>query len=131
MASRLETERPAADSREVTLRSLSIVSLLAALAVGGFLYVTQMREVGPTSETAQRAEQQASSAAATANFQSAAPALAAYFAEHGTYAGATLPPAFAVVVARADVASYCLQAGTGGDVQHVVGPGGQPALGPC
>ena len=113
----------------MTLRSLSILSLLAALAIGGFLFVTQARETGPTSELGQRAETQATQSAAGTSFQAAAPVLQAHFAEHGTYAGATLPPTYGVVVARADATSYCLQTANG--TQHVVGPGGTPAPGGC
>jgi hypothetical protein len=114
---------------KVTLRSLSIVSLLAALAIGGYLFVTQARETGPTSDLGQRAQTQATQSAAGTSFQAAAPVLQAHFAENGTYAGATLPPAYGVVVARADATSYCLQTPDGG--QHVVGPAGTPAPGPC
>jgi hypothetical protein len=115
----------------VTLRSLSLVSLLAALALGGWLLMTQMRETGPTSATGKQAIEDASAAASTASFQAAAPALQAWFAEQGTYAGATLPPAFGVRLARADATSYCLEAGTGETARHLVGPGGSPAPGPC
>jgi hypothetical protein len=115
----------------VTVRTLSLVSLLVALAIGAYLFTTQMRENGPTSELAQQAEADATAAVGAANFQAAAPALQAWFAEHGTYAGATLPPVFGVQLVRADATSYCLQAGTGGTAQHVVGPGGSPAAGPC
>jgi len=65
------------------------------------------------------------------NFTGAATELEAYKAEHATYAGAALPPAFGVTVMRADATSYCLQAGVGGGVQHFTGPGGTPATGPC
>ena len=57
--------------------------------------------------------------------------LEAYKAEHATYAGAALAPAFGATVMRADASSYCLQAGVGGTVQHFIGPGGAPATGPC
>jgi hypothetical protein len=115
----------------VTVRTLSLVSMLCALAIGAYLFTTQMRENGPTSETARNAQADATAAASTANFQAAAPALQAWFAEHGTYAGATLPPVFGVQLVRADAGSYCLQSGSGETAQHVVGPGGNPAPGPC
>lgn len=115
----------------MTVRTLGLLSLIAALAVGGWLFLAQARESGPSSDAAKRAEAQASAGAAGTSFQAALPAMQAYFAEHGTYAGATLPPTYGVVVARADAASYCLQAGTGDSVQHVAGPGGTPAPGPC
>lgn len=115
----------------MTLRSLGLVSLLCALAIGAYLFTTQMQQNGPTSETAKRAEADATAAASTANFQAAAPALQAWYAEHATYAGATLAPAFGVQLVRADAASYCLQSGTGESARHVVGPAGSPAAGPC
>jgi len=105
--------------------------MLCALAIGGYLFTTQMRQNGPTSPTAKRAEADATAAASTANFQAAAPALQAWFAEQGTYAGATLTPAFGVQLVRADAASYCLQSGAGATTRHVVGPAGSPAAGPC
>jgi hypothetical protein len=115
----------------VTLRSLGLVSLLAALAIGGWLFFAQAREAGPTSELGERAQAQAGAHVVAANFQSAAPILQAHHAETGTYAGAVVPPNLGITLVRADGASYCLQAGTGGAVQHVVGPGGSPAPGLC
>lgn len=115
----------------MTVRSLSLVSLLVALAIGGFLYARSAQETGPTSDVAKRAESQASSEVAAANFQSAMPTMEAYRAEHATYAGALLPPVYGVVVVRADETSYCLQADTGDSAKHVIGPGGTPAPGPC
>ena len=120
-----------ADTEAVTARSLTLISMVIALAVVGYLFTTQMREQGPTSEAAQNLEQDATQAAATANFQSAAPELQAYFMQNGTYAGATLQPVFGVTLVRADATSYCLQSGTGATAQHVTGPGGSPTPGPC
>ena len=121
----------AVDKTGVTLRSLSLLSLLAALAIGGYLFYAQTKTVGPTSETGKRAQEQAGAQVATANFQAATPVMQAHFAEHGTYVGAVVSPNYGVALARADATSYCLQAGTGGAVQHVVGPGGATAPGPC
>jgi hypothetical protein len=115
----------------MAIRSLSLVSLLVALAIGGYLLTAQMRSAGPTSEAGQRATEQASAQVAAANFQAAAPILQAHHAQAGTYAGAVVPPNLGVVLARADATSYCLQARTGATVQHVVGPGGSPLPGAC
>jgi hypothetical protein len=104
-------------------RGLLLPLLIISLAVGGFLSVRESqsaRQAGP-------AETQASEAAAATDFAAALPALQAWFADHGTYAGVTLPPAFAVTVVRADGASYCLQSGS----EHLVGPGGSAQPGPC
>jgi hypothetical protein len=115
----------------MTVRSLGLVSLLAALAVGGWLFFAQAREAGPTSDVAERAQADANANVAATNFQSAVPLLQAHHAQAGTYTGAVLPPNLGVTLVRADTTSYCLQAGAGAAVQHVVGPGGSPASGPC
>ncbi|HZS25095.1 MAG TPA: hypothetical protein VFA30_08935 [Gaiellaceae bacterium] len=108
-------------------RSLALPLLVISLAVGGFLFVRQSKTDGPTSQVAQQAETQAAQDTAATNFAGAVPELQAYFADNGTYAGATLPPGFGVAVVRADATSYCLQSGT----EHLDGPGGQAAPGPC
>ena len=86
---------------------------------------------GPASKTARVVESRGEQLSAGTNFSQATLQLQAYFADKGTYVGATLPPAFGVVIARADAGSYCLQSETGTTAQHVVGPGGTPAAGPC
>jgi hypothetical protein len=123
--------RRAVDIWLVTLKGLGLVSLLITLAIGGYLYAQQAKTVGPTSEVVTQAEAQASAGVAATNFQAAAPVLQDWLAEHGTYAGVTLPPGYGVTVARADAVSYCLQAGTGVAVQHQVGPTGPVLPGPC
>jgi hypothetical protein len=108
-------------------RSLGLVFLLVSLAVGGYLVAQQSKADGPASTAALQAETQAAAAASATNFDAAAPELQAWYADHGTYAGGTLPPAFGVTIVRADATSYCLQA-VGG---HENGPGGSPEPGPC
>lgn len=71
-----------ADTRGVTVRTLALVSLLAALAIGGYLYTQQAKTVGPTSDLGQRAETQASAEVGVANFRAAVPELEAWFTEH-------------------------------------------------
>ena len=112
-------------------RLFGLVSVLAALAVGAYLYAAQTRDAGPSSPSVTSAEARAETTAAAANFQGVVAALQAWFAENGTYAGATLPPGSAVVLARADTSGYCLQTTAGAVVEHEVGPGGQPQAGPC
>jgi len=112
-------------------RSLAFPLLLIALAVGGFLYVRQAQSAGPTSRTATQAENQAAAAAAATDFAAAQAVLLSWFAAHGTFAGVTLPPVYAVTVARADASSFCLQAGAGTATTHEPGPGGQAQSGPC
>jgi len=112
-------------------RSLVFPLLLIALAVGGFLFVRQAQSVGPESRTVTQAETQAAAVAAATDFGAAQAALLSWFAAHGTYAGVTLPPAYEVLVVRADAGSYCLQAGAGAAAMHELGPGGQAQSGPC
>ena len=108
-------------------RSLTLPLLVISLAVGGFLFVRDTQTSGPTSSVAQQAETQAQVDVASTNFDGVVPVLRAWYAENATYAGAILPPGSGVVLARADATSYCLQSGT----EHVDGPGGAAALGPC
>jgi hypothetical protein len=113
-------------------RSVGIVSLLLTLCLAGFLWSKSAQDAGPSSAAAKQEEQQALVEASSINFQQAVPAVEAWFAEHGTYAGATLPPAYAVTVMRADASSYCLQGTVAGQVEHVTGPGvATPVIGPC
>jgi len=112
-------------------RAFGLVSIVCSLALVAILMALNMQHNGPTSSSAKRAEKEATAAVASLNFTGAATELEAFQAENGTYVGATLPPAFGVTLARADAASYCLQAGIGASVQHLVGPGGTPAAGPC
>jgi len=101
--------------------------LILSLAIGGFLFVKQSQTAGPTSSVAAQAETQAAAAAAATDFAAAQPALHAWYADNGTYAGVTLPPVYGITVVRADATSYCLQSGT----EHEAGPTGQPQPGPC
>lgn len=109
------------------LRTLTIPAVLVVALVGIYLYSQDARSTGPTSASGQQAITQAQSAVAATNFAQADAALQAFYAQSGTYAGATLPPGSGVVLVRADPASYCLQAGG----EHEEGPGGQPQPGPC
>jgi hypothetical protein len=101
--------------------------MLVALAVGGYLVTKQMQSNGPTSPPVQQAITQAQVAVAATNFAGADAAMQAFFAQSGSYAGATLPPGSGVVLVRADTSSYCLQSGT----EHDSGPGGSAQPGPC
>ena len=87
--------------------------------------------MGTTSQSAQGAETQAQQASAGINFGQASLQLEAFHAQSGTYAGASLPASFGVTLVRADTTSYCMQSGEGAALQHLAGPGGQPAAGGC
>ncbi len=105
-------------------RAFSLVVLLVALAVGGYLFTSQAKTTTPP---AQQIETQAETTASAVNFDAALPEVQAWFADHGTYAGLTLPPVDNIVVVRADAATYCLQSGG----EHLAGPNGVAAPGPC
>ena len=109
------------------LRVLGIPALLVAVAMGLYLSAKGMQSNGPASASGQQAITQAQSEVAATNFGQADTAMQAFFAQSGTYAGATLPAGTGVVLVRADATSYCLQSGA----EHEDGPGGQPAPGPC
>ena len=103
--------------------------LVLTLALGGYLFAQQAKTDGSTSAVAQHAEAQASIDASASSFNAALPELQAWFTDHGSYAGATIPASFGVTVARADAASFCLE--TADRSAHEVGPGGSPVAGPC
>jgi hypothetical protein len=110
-------------------RSLGMVFLVLSLAVGGYLFAQQSKTEGQASPVAQQAEAQASVAAAATSFDAALPTLQAWYADHGTYAGVSLPAAYGVTVGRADAAAFCLQ--TPDRSAHENGPNGAPAAGAC
>jgi hypothetical protein len=113
-------------------RTVGFVGLLVAIAIGAYLFAFQARQTSaPPSQQPTQVEQQANAALGSANFQQAAAQLEAYRAENGSYQGATLPPAFGVLLVRADASSYCLQVGSSAAVQHEVGPNGSPQPGAC
>ena len=77
-------------------------------------------------------------AGAEANVRAAIPALEAYNADHGSYAGATLavlqhydPGVSGVRVVRATGTTYCLMSSFAGATAHKDGPAGPILAGPC
>ena len=108
-------------------RGLSLVSMVAALAIGAWLLSAQ----GNSSQGGRTASQQIEQAqqnASALTFQQAETQLEAAHALHGTYAGTSVA-GFGVTLVRADVSSYCLQAPDASS--HLAGPGGTPTAGPC
>ena len=106
------------------VRGLSLVSVLVALLVGGWLLTAQ--KSSPSQKTATLAIDQARQAAAGVAFQQAQAELEQFRSLNGTYAGASLA-GFGVVLARANAGSYCIQTATA----HLAGPDGAAAAGPC
>jgi Tfp pilus assembly protein PilE len=109
------------------VRGVSILSLLVALLVAGWLLTAQQRN--GTAERS-KAVDQARQAATGLTFQQAQVQLEQFHALHGTYAGASTA-GFAVTLVRADASSYCVEATAGGSTSHLAGPGGTPAAGGC
>jgi hypothetical protein len=110
-------------------RGISLLSLLAALLIGGWLLTAQNGHSPTRSQAAQEIDQ-AQQAASGLTFQQAETKLEQSHALSGTYAGASLA-GFGVTLVRADTTSYCLQTGSGAAVSHLAGPGGAAASGPC
>jgi hypothetical protein len=109
-------------------RALAFVSLLAVVAIGGYVYTQSAPEpAGSTPGTA--VEHAAAGAAADANLLTARTAVEAFFAAGGTYVGASAPAG--VTLVAADASTYCLQSDSGATARHLAGPGGSPAAGPC
>jgi hypothetical protein len=110
-------------------RGVSILSLLVALLVAGWLLTAQQRS-GPNAHTASQAVDRAQQAASGLTFQQAEVQLEQFHALNGTYAGASTA-GFGVTLVRADASSYCVQTGSSGSATHLAGPGGIAAAGPC
>ena len=108
-------------------RYIGLPSLLGVVVIGGYLYAHDAKTNGPTAPAVTREINQAQTSVAATNFQGADTALQAWYAQNGTYAGATLPPGSGVVLVRAGATSYCLRAGA----EHENGPGGQVQPGGC
>jgi preprotein translocase subunit SecG len=109
------------------LRVLGIPAVLVVVLLVVYLSLQEMKSNGPTSATGRQAITQAQSEVAATNLAQAAAAMQAFYAENGTYVGATLPVGSGVVLVTAAPSSYCLQAGG----EHEVGPNGQLAPGAC
>jgi hypothetical protein len=112
-------------------RTVGLPLLLVALVVGGYLFVAQSKSNGPSSAVVTQAETQAESFTAGTNFQAADQLMQAWYAQSGTYAGATMAPGSGVTLVRADATSYCLETVAGSAVEHETGPGGTPEPGSC
>ena len=104
--------------------------LLVATAIVMFLVVQQMKNQGPTSHQVSTAIEAGSQNVASTNLQGAQSILDLQFTSEQTYAGANVAGA-GVTLVRADAVGYCIQAGAGTLVEHLAGPGGAPAPGPC
>jgi Tfp pilus assembly protein PilE len=105
-------------------RGIGLLSLVVALAAAAYLMSGQL---SPASQKSANAEiTQARQTAAGVKLEQGAFAIEQFHALNGTYAATSLGH-LGVKLVRADASSYCLQAGN----EHLAGPGGSPAAGPC
>jgi hypothetical protein len=106
---------------------LSLGLTIALVAVGGW------RMLLPGTDTASKdVSNSVSTLLSTtvgAAFVGAQASLDAQRNATGSYLGAVVQPPITLV--RADGSSYCLQLSQGAVLQHLAGPGGSPAPGPC
>ena len=112
------------------VRTFSLVSVLAALAIGGYLMTAQGKSQGPSSPQVSTAIDQAQTGAAAINFQQAS---ARWSRDRSCGTAPMRAPTFGgygVVLVRADAASYCIQTPVAPPF-HETGPGGVPAAGAC
>jgi hypothetical protein len=118
-----------------------VVAIVAVAAVAGFVRlghsaanVTKTIALVPATMPQEAAEQ-----AAEANVREALPSVEAYYADHGTYAGATIDALrtydsgidSTVAVGWAENAGYCIESTVAGQTASVTGPSGSPALRAC
>ena len=105
----------------------SICSLVAALAIGGYLVTAHSGGHAKGSQAAQ-AVVQAGEVAGAESLRQATLTLAAHHVESGTYAGAVLS---GVTLVRADATTYCMQAGAGTTASHQTDTDTESVPGPC
>jgi ABC-type glycerol-3-phosphate transport system substrate-binding protein len=117
-----------------------MVRVMRRLAVLLFLLSPALAGCGSTAATpVLSAPSQASAVQAQSNVQAAVAPIEAWFAERGTYAGATAAELRAsydstlpdVRVAWASASAYCLDSTVGGTAMSLVHPGGMLTPGLC
>jgi hypothetical protein len=111
-------------------RMYSICSLVAALAIGGYIFTAHAGN-GTTQQQASQDVAQAVQVAGASSFRQAALALEAHRVESGTYAGTDLSGYGGVALVRADTAAYCIQVGAGTAALHQTSTDAAAAPGPC
>jgi hypothetical protein len=118
-----------------------VISLLVSAVVIGMLWQFGVLGGGGSGTALQAHHQitQAENAAGEANLTAITPAIAAFFADNGTYEGLGDPAqgllhydasATGLTVVSADASSYCIQT-VGTPVYSLRGPGGTATPGPC
>jgi len=118
-----------------------VISLVLSAVIIGLLWQFGVFGGGGGGEAAQAPQQitQAENATGEANLTAITPAIAAFFADHGTYEGLGDPAqgllhydasATGLAVVSADASSYCIQT-IGTPAYSLRGPGGTAQPGPC
>ena len=110
---------------------LGLPLLLVALAVGGYVFVQHSKSSGPSAPAITQMETQASVAVAGANFSAVAEVLQGWYAQNGTYAGATVPPGSGVILVKADDSGLLPAERRRRDRRAPVWSGRQVQPGPC
>jgi hypothetical protein len=109
---------------------MRIVGLLVATVLVLFLTVQELKKEGPQSKQVSTAIEAGSVNVSSTNLVGAKSILDLQKSSTGSYAGADVASA-GVVLVEADETSYCIQAAAGNATEHLAGPGGAPAPGPC
>ena len=111
----------------MSVRTLALGLALVALSLGAWKVFAPRAQA-----TSQEAANDVSAMLATtsqAAFTGASASLEIQRRATGSYTGAHVAANMSLV--RADAAGYCVQTTVGSSVQHLAGPGGTPAAGPC
>jgi hypothetical protein len=109
---------------------MRIVGLLVATVLVLFLTVQELKKDGPQSKQVSTAIEAGSVNVSSTNLTGAKSMLDLQKSSTGSYVGADVTGA-GVTLVQADETSYCIQAAAGNAVEHLAGPGGAPAPGPC
>jgi hypothetical protein len=109
---------------------MRIVGLLVATVLVLFLTVQELKKDGPQSRQVSTAIEAGSVNVSSTNLTGAKSMLDSQKSSTGSYAGADVTGA-GVTLVQADETSYCIQAAAGNALEHLAGPGGAPAPGPC
>jgi hypothetical protein len=118
----------AADTREVTSRMWMAVGLtIAAVAFGGWRLAVPGSDA--TDDAVGQAVGNVVDAVVQSSFTAAEASLRVRLGQTGTFAGEILPAPLRL--ARADARSYCIEYDRPPILQHLAGPGGAIAPGPC
>jgi hypothetical protein len=114
-------------------RGLGLISLVVSLAISGILFSSQLNGGGSKASSPEQSQivQEANSAAASVGAMQAERELAAYQAERGTFAGATVTDISGVTVLHAEPAAFCLRIASSGGILYDAGPGGTPSKERC